>query len=74
MGSDDPPGESGQKCPHCGESWDSLMHQPALREIGHNPKSGTLYSCGCCLARVTDDEIETGKTTSQLVDEGHYAE
>lgn len=62
----------GVGCPNCGEEWDDLMGRPALRHVGHNTKSGELYSCGCCHQRVTEAEIETGKLTPQLVEEGYF--
>ena len=58
----------GLTCPRCGESWDGLGAKPALKKIGWNPSSGKLYSCGACHSRVTEAEIETGKTFDELLD------
>lgn len=60
------------QCPHCEEKWDDLMNRPALKDAGWNPKGGDLYDCRACGQRVTEAELETGKQTSQLVEEGYF--
>lgn len=64
----------GLECPHCGEVWDTLMDRPALKRSGWNPRSGRLYDCGCCRDRVTEIEMETGKSMSELLDSGEIDE
>ena len=59
-----------QECPHCGKSYDELMGQKALKITGWNPKSGTLYSCSACGDGVTEAEIMTGQSITELIESG----